>query len=148
MIVCAIKDLEKFLGLNKNFATVIEFLKNNNIKELPIGKTDVDGDNVFISTQEFEGKAKEIAKLETHIKYIDIQMPFSTTENIGWYNIYNLNMPTQPYNENDDIAFFDDEATSYIALQPGECVVFFPEDAHAPGIANGKLRKAVIKVKI
>lgn len=148
MIVCAIKDLEKFLGLNKNFATVIEFLKNNNIKELPIGKTDVDGDNVFISTQEFEGKTKEIAKLETHIKYIDIQMPFSTTENIGWKNIYNLNMPTQPYNENDDIAFFDDEATSYIALQPGECVVFFPEDAHAPGIANGKLRKAVIKVKI
>ncbi len=148
MIVCAIKDLEKFLGLNKNFVTVIEFLKNNNIKELPIGKTDVDGDNVFISTQEFEGKTKEIAKLETHIKYIDIQMPFSTTENIGWKNIYNLNMPTQPYNENDDIAFFDDEATSYIALQPGECVVFFPEDAHAPGIANGKLRKAVIKVKI
>ena len=148
MIVCAIKDLEKFLGLNKNFATVIEFLKNNNIKELPIGKTDVDGDNVFISTQEFEGKTKEIAKLETHIKYIDIQMPFSTTENIGWKNIYNLNMPTQPYNENDDIAFFDDEATSYIALQPGECVIFFPEDAHAPGIANGKLRKAVIKVKI
>ena len=148
MIVCAIKDLEKFLGLNKNFVTVIEFLKNNNIKELPIGKTDVDGDNVFISTQEFEGKTKEIAKLETHIKYIDIQMPFSTTENIGWKNIYNLNMPTQPYNENDDIAFFDDEATSYIALQPGECVIFFPEDAHAPGIANGKLRKAVIKVKI
>lgn len=148
MIVCAIKDLEKFLGLNKNFATVIEFLKNNNIEELPIGKTDVDGDNVFISTQEFEGKTKDVAKLETHIKYIDIQMPFSTTENIGWKNIYNLNLPTQPYNENDDIAFFDDEATSYIALQPGECVIFFPEDAHAPGIANGKLRKAVIKVKI
>ncbi|MBP3353511.1 MAG: YhcH/YjgK/YiaL family protein [Bacteroidales bacterium] len=148
MIVCAIKDLEKFLGLNKNFTTVIEFLKNNNIEELPIGKTDVDGDNVFISTQEFEGKSKEVAKLETHVKYIDIQMPFSTTENIGWKNIYNLNLPTQPYNENDDIAFFDDEATSYIALQPGECVIFFPEDAHAPGIANGKLRKAVIKVKI
>ncbi|MBQ7818330.1 MAG: YhcH/YjgK/YiaL family protein [Bacteroidales bacterium] len=148
MIVCAIKDLEKFSGLNKNFTTVIEFLKNNNIEELPIGKTDVDGDNVFISTQEFEGKTKEVAKLETHVKYIDIQMPFSTTENIGWKNIYNLNLPTQPYNENDDIAFFDDEATSYIALQPGECVIFFPEDAHAPGIANGKLRKAVIKVKI
>lgn len=148
MIVCAIKDLEKFSGLNKNFAIVIEFLKNNNIEELPIGKTDVDGDNVFISTQEFEGKSKEVAKLETHVKYIDIQIPFSTTENIGWKNIYNLKLPIQPYNENDDIAFFDDEATSYITLQPGECVIFFPEDAHAPGIANGKLRKAVIKVKI
>ena len=47
-----------------------------------------------------------------------------------------------------DIAFFDDEATSYITLRPSECVVFFPEDAHAPGIAQGVLRKAVIKVKI
>ncbi|MBR2474949.1 MAG: YhcH/YjgK/YiaL family protein [Bacteroidaceae bacterium] len=148
MIVCAIKDLERYVSLNKNFAKVVEFLKNNDIESLPLGRNDVDGDEVFISMQEFEGKTRDVAKLETHIKYIDIQMPFSTTESLGWRSVDNLTAPSQPYSETDDIAFFDDEATSYITLNPGECVVFFPEDAHAPGIAQGVLRKAVIKVKI
>ncbi len=148
MIVCAIKDLERYVSLNKNFAKVVEFLKNNDIESLPLGRNDVDGDEVFISMQEFEGKTRDVAKLETHIKYIDIQMPFSTTESLGWRSVDNLTAPSQPYSEADDIAFFDDEATSYITLRPSECVVFFPEDAHAPGIAQGVLRKAVIKVKI
>lgn len=148
MIVCSVKDLEKYIALNKNFTTVVEYLKNNDIATLPLGRTDVCGDEVFISSQEFEGKTKEAAKLETHVKYIDIQMPFSTVENIGWRSLDNLTSPSQPYNENDDIAFFDEPSTSYVTLSPGECVIFFPEDAHAPGIAEGKLRKAVIKVKI
>ena len=148
MIVCTIKDLERYVSLNKNFAKVVEFLKSNDIESLPLGRNDVDGDEVFISMQEFDGKTRDVAKLETHIKYIDIQMPFSTTESLGWRSVDNLAAPSQPYSETDDIAFFDDEATSYITLRPGECVVFFPEDAHAPGIAQGVLRKAVIKVKI
>ena len=148
MIVCSVKDLEKYIALNKNFTTVVEYLKSNDIATLPLGRTDVCGDEVFISSQEFEGKTKEAAKLETHVKYIDIQMPFSTVENIGWRSLDNLSSPSQPYNENDDIAFFDSPSTSYVTLSPGECVIFFPEDAHAPGIAEGKLRKAVIKVKI
>ena len=148
MIVCAVKDLEKYQALNKNFSKVIEYLKNNDIALLPLGRTDVCGDEVFISSQEFEGKTNEAAKLETHVKYIDIQMPFSIVENIGWRSLDNLSSPSQPYNENDDIAFFDEPSTSYVTLQPGECVIFFPEDAHAPGIAEGKLRKAVIKVRI
>ena len=148
MIVCSVKDLEKYASLNPKIVKVSEYLKANNIEALPLGKTTIDGDDIFVSMQEFEGKTKEEAKLETHVKYIDIQLPFSAVETLGWKCIESLNSPLQPYNENDDIAFFNDESTSYITLQPGECVVFFPEDAHAPGIATGTLCKAVIKVKI
>lgn len=148
MIVCSVKDLEKYVSINQKFAKVTEYLKINDIEALPLGKTTIDGDDIFVSMQEFEGKTKEAAKLETHIKYIDIQLPFSTVETLGWKSLDSLTSPSQAYNENDDIAFFNDESTSYITLCPGECVVFFPEDAHAPGIATGTLRKAVIKVKI
>ena len=107
MIVCAIEDLERYVSLNKNFAKVVEFLKNNDIESLPLGRNDVDGDEVFISMQEFEGKTRDVAKLETHIKYIDIQLPFSTTESLGWRSVGNLTAPSQPYNEADDIVFID-----------------------------------------
>lgn len=148
MIICSVKELDQYVAINKNIARVVSFLENNDISALPVGRTDIYGDDVFVSLQEFEGKTREEAKLETHMKYIDIQMPFSTDEELGWKNYDNLTSPSQPYNESDDIAFYDDEATSYITLQPGECVIFFPKDAHAPGIASGTLRKAVIKVKI
>lgn len=148
MIVCAIKDLVRYVSLNQNFDKVIKFIEGNSIENLPLGRTDIDGDNIFISTQEFEGKNRDDAKLETHKKYIDIQTPYSYTETLGWRDLNNTAKVAKPYNETDDIAFFDDEATSYITVKPGECVIFFPEDAHAPGIGEGLLKKAVIKVKI
>lgn len=148
MVICSVEDLDKYVAINMNIAKVVSYLKNNDISSLPVGRTDIYGDEVFVSIQEFEGKTREEAKLETHIKYIDIQMPISASEELGWRNYDNLFSPSQPYNEADDIAFYADEATSYITLQPGDCVIFFPKDAHAPGIASGTLRKAVIKVKI
>ena len=33
-------------------------------------------------------------------------------------------------------------------FSPGEFVIFFPEDAHAPCIGNGKMKKMVVKVKL
>ena len=36
----------------------------------------------------------------------------------------------------------------YFTLNAGQFVVFFPEDVHAPGSSDGKIKKLVIKVKI
>ena len=60
----------------------------------------------------------------------------------------NLKKISQPYNEKNDITFFEDEATTFIKVSPGEFAIFFPEDGHAPGIAEGKFRKVIVKVRI
>jgi len=33
-------------------------------------------------------------------------------------------------------------------MRPGQCLVVYPEDAHAPLIGNGRIRKLVAKVKL
>ena len=54
----------------------------------------------------------------------------------------------EDYNEEKDITFFADTPTTYIQVQPGEFAIFFPEDGHAPGIAEGNFKKVIVKVRI
>ncbi|MDE2118816.1 MAG: YhcH/YjgK/YiaL family protein, partial [Betaproteobacteria bacterium] len=47
-----------------------------------------------------------------------------------------------------DIRFFHDAPASWIAVPPGTFCIFFPEDAHAPLVATGNIRKAIFKVAV
>ena len=45
------------------------------------------------------------------------------------------------------ITFYRDPVEMVFTLSPGEFVIFFPEDAHAPCIGEGVIRKMVAKVR-
>ena len=46
-----------------------------------------------------------------------------------------------------DFTFYRDPVERVFTLSPGEFVIFFPEDAHAPCIGEGVIRKMVAKVR-
>jgi YhcH/YjgK/YiaL family protein len=54
---------------------------------------------------------------------------------------------TQPYNSEKDLTFFADKAYNMLQIHPLEFAIFFPEDGHQPGIAQGKLKKIIVKVR-
>ena len=134
--------------LHPRFKQAFDYLKSNDLSRLEPGKIVLDGDNLYISVAELSGKSPKEARIETHCRYIDIQLPLTAPEIIGWKAGTKLEKPATPYNEADDIAFFDDEATNFVRIEPGEFAVFFPEDGHAPGIGEGTFRKVIVKVKI
>ena len=80
-------------------------------------------------------KTKEEAKLETHNRFIDIQIPLSGVEVMGYTPREDL--PEAEYNADKDISFYHGLAESYIPVKPGMFVIFFPQDAHAPGGHTG-----------
>ena len=41
-----------------------------------------------------------------------------------------------------------DHPTAYTKVYPGQFVIYFPSDGHAPGIGQGTIRKAVIKIPV
>ena len=86
--------------------------------------------------------------LEAHRKHIDIHVPISNEETIGWASIKHLRNITKKYDETTDFEYFGDEPQSYITVRPGQCAIFFPEDAHAPNIGVGRHRKYCIKIAI
>ncbi len=145
MIIDTLDNLEKYASLNPLFAKAIEFLKNTDLKAQPVGKVELDGKNLVVNFSVAKGKTKEQAQLETHKKFIDIQIPLSCTEVMGYTPACDL--PEGEYNAEKDITKFAIPSESYIAVNPGMFAIFFPQDGHAPCISDEEnIQKVIVKV--
>ena len=57
---------------------------------------------------------------------------------------------TEGYNSEKDIEFLTGTG-DYVTARPGSFTIFFPHDAHQPGVAIGEstgVKKVVVKVKV
>ena len=88
------------------------------------------------------------AKLECHRKYIDIQLVLEGVDEMGWKPLADCSEPVADYSAEKDIRFFRDAPASWIATPPGAFCIFFPEDAHAPLVASGNIRKVIFKIAV
>ena len=91
---------------------------------------------------------KELADMEAHDVYVDVQCLFSGEERIYYKNREGLTV-TKELNEQKDVMFFGFVPCEYVDYKAGECVVLYPEDAHLPGRAvNAPVtaKKAVMKL--
>ncbi len=148
MIVDEVKNGMKYAALNPRFAKAFEFLMNNDLETLPLGKVVLDGDDMWANVVELKGNTAENIKMEVHRQFIDIQVPVSKTERIGWKAYASLSELTDPYTDEKECELFTDKATTYLDLKPFEFAVFFPEDGHQPGIVEGPHKKIIVKVRV
>ena len=136
MVVDTLENLEKYASLNPLFAQAIEFLKSHDLQTMEIGKTELKGKDLLVNIAQTKPKTKEEAKLETHRDFIDIQIPLSGTEIMGYTAAKDCIPADAPYN-----------AETYITVKPGMFAIFFPQDGHAPGITPEGVKKVIVKVK-
>lgn len=54
----------------------------------------------------------------------------------------------KPYEKENDCVLFSDIPEVFFTLKPGQFAVVFPEDAHAPAIGEGIIKKAIVKIKV
>lgn len=148
MILTSVKALPRYANIHPNLKTAIDFLQSTDLASLSGDKIEVDGDKVFIKLANTQLLTPEEAKFEAHNKYLDIQIPLSASESFGWGNRDELKEPKGEFDEKKDLLFFADKPTTYIKVLPGECVIFFPEDAHAPLVGEGSIRKVIVKVAV
>jgi YhcH/YjgK/YiaL family protein len=147
MIIDTIENLGKYVTLNPLFADVVEFLKNNDLQAIEEGKHFIKDKDLFVNIQVAKGKTQDAAVLETHIEMIDIQIPITCEETFGYTPLCDL--PDFEYNAEKDITKYGDtKAQTYVTVKPGQFVIFFPQDGHAPCIINQpEIKKAIFKVK-
>jgi len=146
MILDVLENAHRYLFMNKGFTRAVEFLLRPELKELPVGKYEIDEERVFAMVSKDMGLKKEDALLETHEKFIDIQLVLSGTDDIGWKPKSLCNQPTGEYDPNSDLQFFTDTPNTWLSIESGEFAIFFPEDAHMPMISSGKIHKVVVKI--
>lgn len=148
MIHDSLKNASSIETLNPLFKKAFDYLNNTDFSVLDDGKYELEGDKLFVSISSVTGKDKNDAKIETHKNYIDIQLPLLGVEKIGWKAGCDLQEEVAPYNPDKDITFYVDRPTAYTKIYPGEFVIYFPEDGHAPCIGEGLIRKIVVKVAL
>lgn len=146
MIIDTLENLNKYATLNPYFATVVQFLQQYDLSSLPLGRREIDGEDVFVNVGAVQGKSKEEARVETHDRMVDIQIPLSCSETMGYTPRGRL--PVAKYDVEKDISFYEGRAEKYIVVNPGEFVIFFPQDGHAPCISESEeIVKAIFKIK-
>ena len=148
MILDSIKNLRNYEGLHPNFKKAIDFLLNNDLQNLPLGRNEICGDEVFANVMEAKPRGKEEVPLEVHRKYIDIQVPISGDEVMGYTPLEQL--PGAEYSEANDVALYPVGmlAASYFVVKNTMFTIFFPQDGHAPAVTPVPVKKIIVKVAV
>lgn len=148
MIIDNLGNAANYFDLHPLFEKAFDYINKLDLQGAEPVTTEIDGNLLKASVIETTLKPEAEARLEIHRKYIDIQIPVSCAESYGWRSLATLNDSETGYNEANDIEFFRDRPTTVVTLQPGEFVIFTPEDGHAPLIGEGAIRKIILKVAL
>ncbi|MDE5910564.1 MAG: YhcH/YjgK/YiaL family protein [Lachnospiraceae bacterium] len=149
MIYDKISNLKLYKGMNKNLDTAIDFITSHDLNKLPLGKTVVDQDMVFINVMETVADSIEERQYEFHKYYMDIQMDLVGTERIDTGDCNGAKYIS--YNEEGDVG-------NVITADLGGCligsenfIICMAGEPHKPNIAVSDdrfLKKVVCKVHI
>ena len=148
MILDVLDNADRYITLNKGFREGFAFLMRSNLKELASGRHDIHTDRVFALVEDGKGRRREDAQLEAHEKYIDIQLVVEGFDNIGWKLKSACGDVAKKYDPKTDVQYFRDEPAGWLPVSEGSFLILFPEDAHMPMIADGRLRKVVVKIAV
>jgi YhcH/YjgK/YiaL family protein len=149
MIFDSIENAELYFGLSEKIKLALEYIKKTDFSLIKEETVEIDGKNIFAMIQKYNTRNTEDAKWEAHRKYIDIQYMVEGAENMGFVLSDYLDI-VEEYNEEKDVEFLEGLG-DYVQVNEGEFVIFFPDDAHMPGIKikeNEMVQKVVIKVAI
>ena len=126
-----------------------KFLSRPDLDTLSPGRYAIDEDKVYATISLGPNKEFDKTRFESHRKYIDLQYVIKGKEKIGVASVAGANV-TVPYSEPNDIAHYTAEGKYFIAA-PGTFFLFFPVNAHRPGIkVDGyePVKKLVIKIRV
>ena len=147
MICDTLDQLHLYKGFHKNLDTAIEFLAAHPLDTLPLGRTEVDGDEVFINVMDADLKPHTGSHADYHRLYADLQIDLTGGEGWGY-----TNLPGEEAGEfAGDIGFRTSPDAVSGVLGEGRFVLFFPGELHKPGVARpgcAHVRKVVIKIRM
>lgn len=149
MIFDKLTNLEVYRGMNPNLDTAIDFLMSHDLESLPLGRTEIDGGNVFLNKMEAAASPAHGRQFEVHKKYMDVQIDLSGVERIDTGE--RIPFESFDFDEDKDVGFTDCGIFASCILGPGNFTVCMAGEPHKPGIIvteDAALVKCVLKVHI
>lgn len=148
MIISNLQNSSRVESLHPLFKKLFDYVKTHDLLHTECGRIELDGDNLFINNSNPTCVTVDQQVLEVHRDYIDVHILLEGQETVGWKALEDLTQETKAYEKEGDCALYADRPTTYVTLQPGQFLIVYPEDPHAPIIGEGKIRKLIGKVKV
>ena len=139
---------DRYAALHPLFPRAFDYIRNTDLKSLAPGIYHIVGDDLFAIVEHVSARTRAEAKLECHRRYIDIQLVLEGVDEMGWKTLTDCHNPVDDYSAEKDIRFFNDTPATWIATPPDAFCIFFPEDAHAPLVGEGMIRKVIFKIAV
>ena len=74
MLYDRLDNLEQYTGLFENLDTCIEWIMENGLDDLPMGRTEIQGEDIYVNVMECPAAEDSAVDFETHSKYMDLQI--------------------------------------------------------------------------
>lgn len=127
------------------FSSLRNFLASNDLLAAEPGRYDVDGDRCFAIVAD-DVHRDDVAPLEAHRQYIDVQIALRGSFNILWKPRSSCEQVSKPYDADADVELYADASSTCIHVAEGTAVILYPDDAHAPQPPTIAVRKCIFKV--
>ena len=147
MIMDHIENALQYAPLGERLAAALRYLAETDFRELPAGRHDLRGDELYVLVNRYHTKPLDQGAWEAHRRYIDVQYMVAGAEQMGVARTGSLEV-TDEYDGEKDMMLLEGEG-DFITLRPGSFVVLMPQDAHMPGMALDEpapVTKVVVKV--
>ena len=150
MIHDTLENAALYEGMHPAFPRAFAWLRAFD-PALPEGSHEIDGPELVAIVQRYDTAPAAEKKWETHRVHGDIQFVASGTERIGHAPRRGMTV-SRPYDPEKDAEFYTPPASpSMLEAKGGSFAVFFPGDAHQPGVMEGSpspVLKVVIKFRL
>ena len=147
MILDTLDKLEKYGFISPLMDKVADFFKNTDLASLEPGRIVLQGDDLFVNINRQDAQTRDEVPIEAHKEYIDIQVPISSDEEMGFLSAPFMPAPSEPYSAERDVAFYPGLCDTYLNVKKGMFVVFFPGEGHAPAITKDGILKLIVKIR-
>lgn len=149
MVYDKLENIGHYRGISAWFDMAAKFLENTDLTALPLGRTEIHGDKVFINVMEAVAKDEHEVDYEIHREYMDIQIDLEGTEVIliGGGDI----KEKKPFREDIDFGTVLCEEAARLYMGAGRFALCMGEEPHKPGIAvlpERKIKKCVVKAAV
>ena len=150
MIIDRLENAARYFPLSKGIRKGLEYLIHENLTATLKGRYPIESDQLFAIVNEYDSIDPAGEQMESHRKYIDIQLIVSGEELIG-HAILEQQEVSKPYNESEDYMLYADPPAFYSKLSKGMFAILFPEDLHMPNLRVSEaipVKKVVVKVAV
>lgn len=146
--------LERFLAycsLHRHFRGIHPLLTRTDLVALPGGKFEMRADGLYAILDRYTTAGVEASFIESHRKYIDVQLMLRGEEQIG---VCAIEEGVQgPYDEQHDFLKIEKSPElTWLLMKPGTFAIFWPSDGHMTKLAGaagpGPVVKLIVKVPL